>query len=83
MLTFKTLYERCPLQYNVENSYLILYSLGCDPNRYSTGCNQICPPKCKNSHCDAFNGSCIHGCSNPNALTVDCLGKISVLFIMN
>uniref|UniRef100_A0A8B8BYA1 Uncharacterized protein LOC111114367 n=1 Tax=Crassostrea virginica TaxID=6565 RepID=A0A8B8BYA1_CRAVI len=47
--------------------------MGCDQVRFSSGCSKLCPSKCKNRHCDAFNGSCIHGCSNPNALTVDCL----------
>lgn len=55
---------------------LSVFPLGCDGNRYSSGCSKLCPSMCKGLHCDAFNGSCIHGCSNPNALTVDCLGKI-------
>ena len=52
-----------------------IYFLGCDSTRYSTSCRRLCPDKCKNKTCDAFNGSCIHGCSDPNALTIDCIGK--------
>nr|XP_022308379.1 uncharacterized protein LOC111114378 [Crassostrea virginica] len=47
--------------------------MGCDKNRYSQGCANLCPTKCKKQQCDAFNGSCIYGCSDPNALTLDCL----------
>lgn len=54
---------------------LMKCSLGCNQNRYSVGCLSECSTKCKDQHCDAFNGSCIHGCSNPNALTQDCIGK--------
>eukprot|EP00105_Crassostrea_gigas_P005306 XP_011418859.1 PREDICTED: multiple epidermal growth factor-like domains protein 6 [Crassostrea gigas] len=46
--------------------------MGCDATRYSANCSQICPTKCSGG-CDAFNGSCIHGCSNPSALTIDCI----------
>lgn len=52
----------------------ILKCLGCDSMRYSIGCTKICPSKCSGG-CDVFNGSCIHGCSNPNALTIDCICK--------
>lgn len=38
-------------------------------------CEKECDVKCKNKTCDAFNGSCIYGCADPNALTLDCLGK--------
>lgn len=38
---------------------------------------------CASKHCDAFNGSCIHGCSDPNALTVDCIGKASVFSVVS
>lgn len=48
---------------------------GCNQNRYGVGCLSECSNKCKDQHCDAFNGSCIHGCSDPNALTLDCIGK--------
>lgn len=48
--------------------------IGCDTLRYSTGCNNLCSTKCSGG-CDVFNGSCIHGCSDPNALTIDCIGK--------
>lgn len=53
---------------------ITLYFQGCDLGRYSNGCTKDCPSKC-NGACDAFNGSCIHGCSDPNALTIDCIGK--------
>lgn len=36
----------------------------------------VCPNKCKNQHCDAFNGSCADGCTDPNALTAECIGKV-------
>lgn len=49
--------------------------VGCDSNKFAPGCKQDCPRKCKNNHCDAFNGSCVHGCSDPNALTIDCIGN--------
>lgn len=49
--------------------------LGCNQNRYGVGCLRECSNKCKDQHCDAFNGSCIHGCADPNALTLDCIGK--------
>lgn len=49
--------------------------VGCDQDKFSPGCKQYCPTKCKNQRCDAFNGSCIHGCSNPNAFTIDCIGN--------
>ena len=52
-----------------------LIFLGCDQNRYMPGCVRLCPAKCENYQCDIFNGSCIHGCTNPNALTLDCIGK--------
>lgn len=48
---------------------------GCNQNRYGVGCLSECSNKCKDQHCDAFNGSCIHGCADPNALTLDCIGK--------
>ncbi|XP_065939059.1 laminin subunit beta-1 [Magallana gigas] len=47
--------------------------MGCNQNRYGVGCLSECSNKCKDQHCDAFNGSCIHGCSDPNALTLDCI----------
>ena len=56
--------------------YDILFFSGCDQNRYSSNqCNWLCPNKCRNQNCDAFNGSCIYGCNNPKALTLDCIGK--------
>uniref|UniRef100_K1PNZ9 Uncharacterized protein n=1 Tax=Magallana gigas TaxID=29159 RepID=K1PNZ9_MAGGI len=45
---------------------------GCDASRYSIGCVHTCPSKCS-ERCDAFNGACIHGCSNPNASSIDCI----------
>lgn len=53
-----------------------LYFLGCDDSRYGVGCGRECLNKCKNRHCDAFNCSCIHGCTDPNALTSDCIGEL-------
>ena len=53
----------------------VLSFQGCDARRYSNGCRNICENKCKLQQCDAFNGSCIYGCTDPNALTIDCLGK--------
>lgn len=47
---------------------------GCDADRYAEDCNSTCPLKCKNQTCDVLNGSCIHGCEDPNALTLDCIG---------
>nr|XP_034334705.1 multiple epidermal growth factor-like domains protein 10 isoform X1 [Crassostrea gigas] len=47
--------------------------MGCDDSRYGVGCGRECLNKCKNRHCDAFNCSCIHGCTDPNALTSDCI----------
>lgn len=46
--------------------------MGCDIWRYSDECTRSCSSKCSGG-CDAFNGSCIHGCSDPNALTIDCI----------
>ncbi|XP_052695683.1 multiple epidermal growth factor-like domains protein 11 [Crassostrea angulata] len=57
--------------------------MGCDSIRYSPSCELLCPDKCKNHHCDAFNGSCIHGCSDPNALTIDCIVCPNGTFILN
>ena len=53
----------------------ILLSPGCDTNRYSYSCGNLCDHKCKLQRCDAFNGSCIYGCTDANALTIDCVGK--------
>lgn len=58
---------------NINNIKLFTFA-GCDSIRFSPGCGQLCPDECKNNHCDAFNGSCIHGCSDPKALTIDCIG---------
>ncbi|XP_052694629.1 laminin subunit beta-1-like [Crassostrea angulata] len=57
--------------------------MGCDSIRYSPSCELLCSDKCKNHHCDAFNGSCIHGCSDPNALTIDCIVCPNGNFISN
>nr|XP_034319182.1 receptor-type tyrosine-protein phosphatase alpha-like [Crassostrea gigas]XP_034319183.1 receptor-type tyrosine-protein phosphatase alpha-like [Crassostrea gigas] len=57
--------------------------MGCDHNRFSPGCNHLCPAKCKNQHCDAFNGSCIHGCTDSSALTLDCIVCPNGNFISN
>ena len=81
-LTFNTWDKEYAFYMDIEINYFTVSPLGCDPTRYSSGCKQICPSKCKNSHCDAFNGSCIHGCSNPNAQTLNCLGKMGVSIIL-
>ncbi|XP_062569338.1 platelet endothelial aggregation receptor 1-like, partial [Saccostrea cucullata] len=47
--------------------------MGCDQIRYHFGCIKLCSTKCKDKHCDAFNGSCIHGCSDPGAVSIDCI----------
>ena len=49
--------------------------LGCDEHRYSYGCALQCPDKCKDNNCDVINGSCTFGCTDPDALTPDCIGK--------
>ena len=52
---------------------------GCDEDRYSSNqCRRFCPEKCRHQNCDAFNGSCIYGCNNPKALTLDCIGKTAL-----
>ena len=61
----------------------LFFTLGCDDKRYSKGCKNICAMNCASKHCDAFNGSCIHGCSDQNALTVDCIGKASVFSVVS
>lgn len=69
--------------YNLIGQNNNYFPSGCDQNRYGVGCTKICPFKCKNRHCDAFNGSCAEGCADPNALTVDCLCEISLYFVLN
>lgn len=64
-----------PVKYNWIYDDLCLIFSGCDSDRYMPGCDRLCPTKCKNESCDVFNGSCIHGCYYPNALTLDCIGK--------
>ncbi|XP_062608945.1 cell death abnormality protein 1-like, partial [Saccostrea cucullata] len=46
--------------------------MGCDQNRYGDGCVNKCNDKCKDRHCDAFNGLCIYGCSDPGAVSLNC-----------
>ena len=48
---------------------------GCDALRYSNDCSEVCEKKCNSQQCDAFSGSCIYGCTDANALTIDCVGK--------
>ncbi|XP_052695681.1 laminin subunit beta-1-like [Crassostrea angulata] len=57
--------------------------MGCDARRFSPRCLSLCPYKCKNRHCDVFNGSCIHGCTDQNALTLDCIVCPNGKFISN
>ena len=59
----------------MEMSNPVLSFPGCDTHRYSYDCTTICDNKCKLQQCDAFNGSCIYGCTEANALTIDCVGK--------
>nr|XP_022308369.1 uncharacterized protein LOC111114368 [Crassostrea virginica] len=48
--------------------------MGCNEDRYSSNrCDNRCNTKCKNRHCDAFSGSCIYGCADSKALTLDCI----------
>nr|XP_022304835.1 multiple epidermal growth factor-like domains protein 6 [Crassostrea virginica] len=48
--------------------------MGCNEDRYSSNtCRSVCNTKCKDRHCDAFNGSCKYGCADSNALTIDCI----------
>ncbi|XP_062573351.1 cell death abnormality protein 1-like, partial [Saccostrea cucullata] len=35
--------------------------MGCPSKHYGENCN-LCNPKCRDTVCDAFNGSCIYGC---------------------
>nr|XP_022306150.1 multiple epidermal growth factor-like domains protein 10 [Crassostrea virginica] len=56
--------------------------MGCDTNRYNS-CNQTCDSKCKNRNCDVFNGSCIYGCTDPDALTVYCIDCQDGQYISN
>lgn len=56
--------------------------MGCDSERYSNGCTKKCSSKCKGG-CDAFNGSCIHGCSDPHGLTIDCIVCTDKQYISN
>lgn len=60
-----------------------LFVSGCDHDRYSSGCQSLCSTDCKDRHCDAFNGSCIYGCSDLNVNTFDCKGMKCFLFKMN
>lgn len=53
--------------------------LGCDTGRYSTGCVRECH-SCKNKNCDAFNGSCVDKCPDPNALTESCIGEAKQMY---
>nr|XP_022310653.1 receptor-type tyrosine-protein phosphatase alpha-like isoform X2 [Crassostrea virginica] len=58
--------------------------MGCDQNRYSSNqCRTRCPQKCRNQNCDAFNGSCIYGCHDPKALTLDCIVCKDMDYISN
>nr|XP_022310265.1 uncharacterized protein LOC111115721 isoform X2 [Crassostrea virginica] len=58
--------------------------MGCNQNRYSSNqCATLCPQKCRNRNCDAFNGSCIYGCNDPNALTLDCIVCKDMEYIWN
>nr|XP_022306522.1 usherin-like isoform X2 [Crassostrea virginica] len=57
--------------------------MGCDTHRYSYDCTTICDNKCKLQQCDAFNGSCIYGCTEANALTIDCVVCQDGLYISN
>lgn len=69
--TFLELFHLLKLVYSCTHIFL-----GCDESRYGVGCGSECSNKCKNRHCDAFNGFCIHGCTDPNALTSDCIGEL-------
>lgn len=79
MFLFSNLYFHVilssPLSYN--NSFFT----GCDQNRYSVNCRSNCPQKCKNYHCDAYNGLCIHGCSNNQYVSPGCTGKAQTMLV--
>ncbi|XP_056002730.1 uncharacterized protein LOC125660811 isoform X2 [Ostrea edulis] len=45
--------------------------LGCNVNGYGN-CSAQCPLECKDQHCDAFDGKCIHGCQNDRMIVPDC-----------
>ncbi|XP_078330569.1 uncharacterized protein LOC111111932 [Crassostrea virginica] len=52
--------------------------MGCNEDRYSSNvCRSLCNTKCKDRHCDAFNGSCKYGCADSNALTIDCIEMVN------
>ncbi|XP_034310566.2 receptor-type tyrosine-protein phosphatase epsilon isoform X1 [Magallana gigas] len=57
--------------------------MGCDDNRYSSGCGSLCSTDCKDRHCDAFNGSCIYGCLDSNVNTLDCKECMDGTFVSN
>ncbi|XP_062577545.1 multiple epidermal growth factor-like domains protein 10 [Saccostrea cucullata] len=46
--------------------------MGCDFQQYGENCKS-CPLECWNQVCDAFNGSCIYGCSNWLLEPPDCI----------
>ncbi|XP_061180600.1 cell death abnormality protein 1-like [Saccostrea echinata] len=45
--------------------------MGCPSQHYGENCTS-CDPKCRDRHCEAFNGSCIYGCSNTVIESSDC-----------
>ena len=61
-----------PLYLKAQKIHLIFS--GCDQSRYSKGCVEECSPRCKHKHCNVFNEFCTDGCSNLDALTLDCIG---------
>eukprot|EP00105_Crassostrea_gigas_P029092 XP_011450924.1 PREDICTED: multiple epidermal growth factor-like domains protein 10 isoform X2 [Crassostrea gigas] len=57
--------------------------MGCDQSKYGVDCRSDCPQKCKHYHCDAFNGSCIHGCSDSQAVSSYCIECKHGTFALN
>lgn len=53
--------------------------LGCDATRYSENCSHECDRRCLNQHCDAYNGECIYGCSEPHRAGPHCTGIIGII----
>ncbi|XP_062619828.1 uncharacterized protein LOC134281365 [Saccostrea cucullata] len=55
--------------------------MGCPSKHYGDNCT-LCDVKCRDRQCDAFNGSCIYGCSETVTETPYCSGKRHVFLII-
>ncbi|XP_062613940.1 uncharacterized protein LOC134275695 [Saccostrea cucullata] len=49
--------------------------MGCPSIHYGENCD-LCNPKCRNIVCDAFNGSCVYGCSTNVIESPYCSGTL-------